>query len=210
MARWAQIAGSKASRFGNRARGVLRSFTVWRESHSHRRLLKALGSCALLCAGTLTCLILAPVGDWQRAWAAGMDLGAPLALLLVLPAVSHFVKMLGWRSLLPAAARPNLPRAYAVFLGAQAVNEIGISVLGEPIKILALSRQERAAGLRAVVADNVIALAALCAVLSTLAFCSGAFTIALVALAGLLAVGGGARKLVSPSRPAVAFAFAAH
>jgi hypothetical protein len=97
-------------------------------------------------------------------------LGWPLALLLVLPAVSHFLKMLGWRALLPGWARPSLPRAYATFVAAQGVNELGFSVLGEPLKVMVLPRAARAAGVRAVLADNAAAFAALLAVIATLAY----------------------------------------
>jgi hypothetical protein len=110
----------------------------------------------------------AGAADWGRGLAAGLQLGAPLLVLLALPAVSNFVKMLGWRALLPARARPTLRWAYAAFVAAQAINELGFSVLGEPIKVLVLAPAERAAGVRAVVADNLAAFAALLAVVATL------------------------------------------
>lgn len=111
---------------------------------------------------------LTTLADLKQAWSRSLGLGLPLLLLLALPAVSHFVKMLGWRSLLPAQVRPPLTTAYATFIAAQGVNELGFSVLGEPLKIWVLPRDARATGLRAVLADNLAALAALFAVIASL------------------------------------------
>lgn len=83
--------------------------------------------------------------------------------------MSHFIKMLGWRSLLPAPLRLPLPRAYAAFVAAQGVNELGFAVLGEPLKIWVLPPDAKAVGLRAVLADNLAAFAALLAVVASLA-----------------------------------------
>jgi hypothetical protein len=60
-------------------------------------------------------------------------------------------------------------RAYAAFIAAQGINELGFSVLGEPLKVMVLPAGARSAGVRAVVADNLAALAALFAVIATLA-----------------------------------------
>ena len=158
---------------------IARSFTVWRERHTGARSwwptprawrwLRALWSLLLLAAGAWLLSSVARAAEWRRAWSEGLSLGAPLLLLLALPAVSHFVKMLGWRALIPAPLRPPLPLAYAVFVAAQGVNELGFTVLGEPLKVMVLPPGERAAGVRAVVADNLAALAALFAVMATLA-----------------------------------------
>jgi hypothetical protein len=106
--------------------------------------------------------------DLRRAWSASCGLGAPLLLLLALPSVSLFVKMLGWRALLPPSARPSLGRAYVAFVAAQGVNELGFSVLGEPLKVWVLAPSARASGVRAVVTDNLVAFSALLAVMATL------------------------------------------
>jgi hypothetical protein len=119
-----------------------------------------------------------------------MSLGWPLAVLLSLPAVAHFIKMLGWRSLLPRSARPSLPRAYATFVAAQGINELGFSVLGEPLKVMVLPPAARAAGLRAVVADNAAAFAALLAVVATLACLGGWAALPLALLLGIVARAG--------------------
>lgn len=117
---------------------------------------------------------LATLADLKRAWSQSLGLGLPLLLLLALPAVSHFVKMLGWRSLLPTEVQPPIGTAYAAFVAAQGVNELGFSVLGEPLKIWVLPYEARAAGLRAVLADNLAALAALFAVIASLSRLGGA------------------------------------
>lgn len=155
---------------------LARSFTVWCGEHSGWRLsvrverwLKGAWSLLLLVAGGWLFSSVAGSNEWQRAWTTGLGLGAPLLILLLLPAVSHFIKMLGWRALLPPEARPPLPKAYAAFVAAQGINELGFSVLGEPLKVVVLPANARAAGVKAVVADNLAALAALFAVVATLA-----------------------------------------
>lgn len=145
----------------------VRGFTVWCQRHT--LALRVLWSLALCGLGSWLFARLATRADLSRAWLQCWALGAPLALLLALPAVSHFIKMLGWRSLVPAEIRPGLGRAYATFVAAQGVNELGFSVLGEPLKIWVLPPSAKAQGLRAVLADNLAALAALFAVIATLA-----------------------------------------
>jgi len=134
-----------------------------------RRLMRALWAAGVFAVGLLLLRRLSTLGDWKEAWDRSRALGPALLLLLAMPAVGHFVKMLGWRNLLPRAARPSLAHAYGAFVAAQAVNELGFSVLGEPLKILVLPGRARAAGLRAVLADNLTALAALVAVVISLA-----------------------------------------
>ena len=207
---------------------------MWCERHTSRRLLRGAWSLALLVAGILACVRLAAPQEWRQGLAIGAEVGAPLVVLLLLPAVSNFVKMLGWRALLPAPARPSLPSAYGAFVAAQAGNELGVSLLGEPLKVLVLPRRERAAGLLVVVADNLIAFAALFAVLGTLAPYSGPFIRTPRLGSAALAVAGAAlvllllavvvvarrsawrqkltlaRELVLQRPGAVAFAFTAH
>lgn len=170
-------------------------FTVWCERHRgwrwprlSKRVLrgaKALWSLSLLLAGGWLLSSLAGSSERQKAWSAALHLGLPLVILLALPAVGLFLKTLGWRALLPADARPSLPKAYAVFVAAQGVNELGFSVLGEPLKIMALPTHARAAAVKAVVADNLAALAALFAVIATLARL-GVAALPLLALSGII------------------------
>ena len=185
----------------------IRPFTVWwprytgaaalaQLSPRARRALRVGWSLLLLALGAGLCWRTARGSDWRQAWHAGTAVGAPLALLLALPAVSLFVKSLGWRSLLPAALRPSVSRAYATFVAAQGINELGFSVLGEPLKVLVLPAAERATAVRAVAADNAVAFAALLALLLTLSCCANPWALALVAALALALVACGAR--VSP------------
>lgn len=143
-----------------------RSFTVW--CRRHTGALRVAWSLLLFVLGWLLLARLTTLADLKQAWSKSLGLGLPLLLLLAMPAVSHFVKMLGWRSLLPVEVRPPISTAYATFIAAQGVNELGFSVLGEPLKIWVLPRDARATGLRAVLADNLAALAALFAVIASL------------------------------------------
>ncbi len=156
----------------------LGSFTLWWQGHTRfaqdrvspraRGLMRALWAASLFVWGGLLLRRLSTFADWRAAWSRSLELGAPLLVLLAMPAVAHFVKMLGWRGLLEPSKRPALAEAYAAFVAAQAVNELGFSVLGEPLKIMVLPRSARAAGLKAVVTDNLVALTALLAVIGTL------------------------------------------
>jgi hypothetical protein len=114
-----------------------------------------------------------------------VELGSPVLLLLALPAVGHFVKMLGWRNLLPRSQRPGLGRAYATFVAAQAVNELGFSVLGEPLKVMVAPRAARGAAWQAVLSDNLAALVALVAVMLTL-LVGGSTVVPLLFVVGML------------------------
>ena len=181
----------------------IRFFTVWCPcatrvalawlSPRARRWLRIAWSLLLLALGAGLCVRTARGSDWRDAWRAGTAVGAPLALLLALPSVSLFVKSLGWRSLLPPAVRPSVGRAYVTFVAAQGVNELGFSILGEPLKVLVLPRAERTAGVRAVAADNAIAFAALLAVLLTLSCCTDPRAFVLAAGLALALVAWGTR-----------------
>ncbi len=126
-----------------------------------RPLLSALASVL----GAWLCLRFARQLDWTRVARDVRHAGPAIALLVLTPAVGNFVHMLGWRGLLPAAARPRIGRAFAIFLTAQAGNEVGSGVLGESFKISLFPADQRAAAVRAVVLDNLTALVALGAVL---------------------------------------------
>jgi hypothetical protein len=89
--------------------------------------------------------------------------GPRLLLVFAAPLVAQFLHLLGWMLLLPSAARPNLLRAYRVFLAAQAGNELGIGLLGEPLKVIALRKRDKAAATAAVVLDNATCFVALVA-----------------------------------------------
>lgn len=175
-----------AKKLRSLATASVAAFTVWWRGHSgwlSHRWLRIAWLLVLLLGGAFLFSRLAGGAEWRRAWSTGVSLGPALLVLLALPAVSHFIKMLGWRALLPRQARPSLATAYATFVAAQGVNELGFSVMGEPLKVLVLAPTHRAAGIKAAVADNLAALAALFAVIGTLARLGlGALPVLLLAL----------------------------
>ena len=140
------------------------SFTVSRRSNSLRGSLRPLLSVLASLLGGWLCLRFVRQLDWTCVVRDVRHAGAGAALLVLTPAIGNFVHMLGWRGLLPAAARPRLGRAFAIFLTAQAGNEVGSGVLGESFKISLFPSDQRAAAVRAVVLDNLTALVALFAV----------------------------------------------
>jgi hypothetical protein len=164
-----QVAGAAA---GNGLRfpiNLTSAFTLWSARHTVARArLRVLWTGTLLVLGWLLLRRLTTLGEVEKAWSRSLELGPSLLLLLAMPAVGHFVKMLGWRNLLPRSDRPGLARAYAAFVAAQGINELGFSVLGEPLKVMVLPPRARSAGVQAVVADNLSALAALLALVVTL------------------------------------------
>ena len=152
-----------AKKLRSMATVVMPAFTVWWQRHSRwlsSRWLRGAWLLVLLLGGAFLLSRLAGGAEWRRAWSTGLSLGPSLLVLLALPGGSHFIKMLGWRALLPRHARPSLARSYATFVAAQGVNELGFSVMGEPLKVLVLAPADRAAGIKAAVADNLAALAA--------------------------------------------------
>jgi predicted lipoprotein len=193
---------------------ALSSFTLWSQGHTSvvtprlgsraRSSIRAAWSVALFGLGLLLLRRLSTLGDWRQAWTKSLELGPSLLLLLALPAVGHFFKMLGWRNLLPRAVRPGLVRSYATFVAAQGVNELGFSVLGEPLKVMVVAREARAAALKAVVVDNLAALAALVALSATLLVGGLAAVLFVLAAVALLLLVAGDRER------AVLLAFGAH
>ncbi len=89
--------------------------------------------------------------------------GPGVALVFLAPAIGQLLHATGWRLLLPRVARPSMLRAYRIFLSAQAGNELGIGILGEPLKVTELSLEHRDAAIAAVVLDNATAFASLIA-----------------------------------------------
>ena len=144
-------------------------FTLMPRSNSRRsRWLRTIASVSLSLVGCWLCLRFVQQLDWGCVMQDVREAGAGTALLLLTPIVGNFVHMLGWRGLLPSAARPRLGRAFAIFLVAQAANEVGSGVLGESFKVSLFRSEHRTAALRAVVLDNLTALVALFAVVLSL------------------------------------------
>ncbi|HVW29270.1 MAG TPA: lysylphosphatidylglycerol synthase domain-containing protein [Polyangiaceae bacterium] len=120
-------------------------------------------------------------------WAACRRAGPLVALVFLAPAVGLWLHAIGWRVLLPRDARPSALRSFRIFLGAQAGNEIGFGLLGEPLKVTHLGARHRDAAVAAVVLDNATAFVSL-----ILFFITG------------LALSGGALPSPSPGSRAVA------
>jgi hypothetical protein len=112
---------------------------------------------------------------WEQLATECRKAGPALALVFLAPAVGNALHMLGWRLLFLSEQRPRLWRAYRAFVAAQAGNELGLGVMGEPVKVVALPRQHREAAMAALVMDNVTSAVALVAFFSSL----GLFILAL-------------------------------
>lgn len=139
--------------------------TLWHAGNTGLRFVRRLLPLALLGLGLVLCVRAYRTLDWHS---VGYDLrraGPWVALVLLAPVVGNFLHMLGWRALLGRDMRPKLWRAFRIFVAAQAGNEIGASVLGETVKVVAFPREKRASAVRAVIWDNLIAFAALIFVL---------------------------------------------
>jgi hypothetical protein len=98
---------------------------------------------------------------WAQLTAECGRAGPLLILVFLAPAVGNALHMLGWRFLFRSEQRPRPWRAYRAFVAAQAGNELGLGVMGEPVKIAALPRKHREAAVAAVVMDNVTGAVAL-------------------------------------------------
>jgi hypothetical protein len=134
--------------------------TLWLASYTVPASIRRLLSLALLGLGIHLCLRACRTLEW-RSVAHDMHHAGPwVVVLLLAPIVGNFVHMLGWRSLIERNWRPSLWRAFRIFVAAQAGNELGTSVLGESVKILAFAPDKRSAAVRVVLWDNVTALVA--------------------------------------------------
>jgi hypothetical protein len=87
--------------------------------------------------------------------------GFGVVLLALAPAVGLLLHTLAWCALLPSSARPRLLAACRAFVAAQAGNELGFGLLGEPLKVLSLAPARRDVGISVVALDNVAAAVAL-------------------------------------------------
>ena len=149
--------------------GLAERFTLWSRGNSlfqrAQKLLPFAASGVGLWLGIRFCSEL----DWRSVGRDLRHVGAGASLLLLAPIVGHFIHMVGWRGLLPASARPSIGRSLAISLAAQAGNEVGLGVLGESLKVSEFPNEQRAAAWRAMLLDNLTALAALLAVVVSIA-----------------------------------------
>jgi hypothetical protein len=144
-------------------------FTLWSRGNSLVRRARRLLPFAASGVGLWLCVRFCSELEWRALAQDLRHVGMGASLLLLAPIVGNFVHMVGWRALLPAEARPTLGRSLAIFLAAQAGNEVGLGVLGESLKVSEFPSEQRPAALRAMLLDNVAALAALCAVVLSIA-----------------------------------------
>jgi hypothetical protein len=198
-----------------------RRFTVWLRNHNVLRQARKYAPLLASLFGAWLCFRFCSELDLS---ALGRDLhrvGAGAALVVLAPVVANFVHMLGWRALLPPNARPPLRRSLAIFLAAQAGNEIGAGVLGEPLKVSELPQVDRQSALSAMLIDNLTSLAALFAVVLSIALCLRGVVLPipvpgslLVALLGVSAVAAlallGVSRHKARSSRGVLLSFAAH
>ncbi|HEY6559755.1 MAG TPA: lysylphosphatidylglycerol synthase domain-containing protein [Polyangiaceae bacterium] len=112
----------------------------------------------------VVCRLFARVGVHSVVALLG-NAGPSVAFVFAAPVVGQLLNLLAWTVLLPQAARPHPIRGYRVLLAAQAGNELGASILGEPLKVIALPSRHRDAAAAAVVLDNVVCFAAVCSFL---------------------------------------------
>lgn len=197
-------------------------FTLWSQGNNALIWARKLWPLAASAVGLWLCVRFCSAFEWRAVAADVRHVGVGVALLLLAPIVGQFVHMIGWRELLPAAARPRLGRSLAIFLAAQAGNEVGLGVLGESLKVSELPSEHRAAALRAVIVDNLACLAALLAVVLSIAlFLSGVAvehapprSIALAALVAFGVVSLGAlsvwQRRSNSSARGIILAFTAH
>jgi hypothetical protein len=202
--------------------GLGERFTLWSRGNSILRWLRRLFPFVASSLGLWLCVRFCSALEWRAVAHDLRHVGAGASLLLLAPIVGNVVHMLGWRGLLPPSARPGLWRSLAIFLAAQAGNELGLGVLGESLKVSELSSEHRSSAWRAMLLDNLTALAALLAVVLSMALFLGGSalehtwsrSLTLGALLGLSAVslaglGIWARKS-NGSPLAVLVAFVAH
>jgi len=152
-------------------------FTVWSQGNGVVRAARALAPFAASAVGLWLCVKFCSGLDWHAVVRDLRHVGVGAPLLLLAPLVGNFVHMVGWRELLPVAARPTLGRSLAISLAAQSGNELGLGVLGESLKVSELPREHRATAWRAMLLDNLTALVALLAVIGSMAlFLAGVTT----------------------------------
>jgi len=149
------------------------SGTLLRVGDTRWRRLRPVFSLVAAAVGVWLCVRFCSALEWHAVARDLRHVGIGALLLFLAPVVGNFVHMLGWRALLPAALRPSVWRSFAIFLAAQAGNEIGLGVLGESVKVSELPSAHRPLALRAMVLDNLSALLALGAVMASIALFLG-------------------------------------
>lgn len=130
-----------------------RGIPLWRRS-------RWIGRVMALAGGLVVLLLVVRAGPIAVLYAV-QRVGAGFVLVLLAPTVGMVLHCLGWLVLLPRAARPTLWVGLSAHVAAQAGDELGAGVAGEPLKVLVLARGWRAQAAAAVALDNVAQLVAL-------------------------------------------------
>ncbi|MFH1529237.1 MAG: lysylphosphatidylglycerol synthase domain-containing protein [Pseudomonadota bacterium] len=106
-------------------------------------------------------LVRAGLGD---VWEASRAAGPGLLLILIAPLPYFLLHTWAWLLLMPGA-RPSFGTALHAYVAAQALDELGGGVLGEPLKVLVVPGDDRRRGIAAVTLDNLSLLVSLVLVL---------------------------------------------
>lgn len=110
----------------------------------------------------------------DQLWAACLAVGPGIALIIAAPLFGFGFHASAWLVLMPAALRPPPGRAFAVYLAAQAVDDLGGGVAGEPLKVLAMAPGARMQVASVVALENLARLGSF-----ALFFCLGGTVLAL-------------------------------
>jgi len=125
------------------------------------------------------------------------SVGPGFIAILIAPLGGMALHCWGWLSLLPASSRPSPRAALAAYVAAQAGDELGAGIGGEPLKVLVMPDKRRARAAATLALDNAAQLMALGIFMLTAALVI--FRSSILAVAGLgLAAAGLAVPLVLP------------
>jgi hypothetical protein len=80
--------------------------------------------------------------------------GFGLVWVLLVPTVSTLLHVVGWRALIPPEHRSSLWSDFLRYEAAQAWNEVGFSLLGEPLKVWGVDDAHRSEALGSLLLDN--------------------------------------------------------
>jgi hypothetical protein len=115
--------------------------------------------------------------------------GPGFIAILIAPLGGMVLHCWGWLSLMPASARPSPRAGLAAYIAAQAGDELGAGIGGEPMKALVMPAHRRARAAATVALDNAAQLMALGLFLLAAAFVVCRSSVLALAGLGLAAAG---------------------